>query len=180
MVGHRSENISIRIGSSLTNYGGQLLAIDKVHIHNNYSTSSIWDNDIAVIVLRNKFYDSTAKKIELQSANKWIYEGSIGVVSGWGQHHPASSHSIWLRAVNLNVISNSACSQIYGTIVTRNMLCAENIYGRPGVGDVGGSFVFEGKLVGVTSWGEIDWHIPFLPIVFTSVKPYINWISNIQ
>lgn len=184
LVGQPSRNITIRVGSSLTNYGGELLAIAKIHIHNNYSTSSIYDNDIAVIVLKQNLKLNGTKtvqnKIELQPAHEKVQEGAVGVVSGWGQDHPAGPHSIWLRAVSLTVISKVACSQIYGTIVTDNMLCAEYMYGRPGYGDGGAPFIVRGKLVGITSWGAIGWEVPFLPIVFISVNPYIDWIAHIK
>ena len=91
-----------------------------------------------------------------EAGTTWL-EGTTGLVSGWGTtEEDGDALSNHLQAVNVDIVSPSACKAAYGAgSITDRMLCA----GVSGSGqdacqgDSGGPLVVRVLLGGIVSWG---------------------------
>ncbi|NXA43946.1 KLK15 protein, partial [Eudromia elegans] len=84
------------------------------------------------------------------------------------------------RCVNISVVANAECQDIYGDIVTEDMLCAGTAEGGKDScqGDSGGPLVCDGELQGIVSWGDHPCGQPGRPGVYSRVHNYLGWIQE--
>jgi len=173
--------------------GNQSLQIEEIFVHENYN-SYTFDNDIALLKL--------AMPIELGITSSGITVGVISLVeadvdnlvgltmtmTGWGATSSGGQGSDVLLQVDVPVISNDACQDLYeesGAIVTDNMLCAVVDDGGKDAcqGDSGGPAVYydfdqqRWQQAGIISWG-IGCADKNHPGVYTRLSNYVDWIES--
>ena len=96
---------------------------------------------------------------------------AVGVLDGNG-----SSISSVLNEVDLEVISNEECEEVFGPLES-SILCTSGD-GNTGTcsGDSGGPLVIGNTLIGITSFGVEDCAGGY-PSAFTRVTSFVNWLQ---
>lgn len=179
--------MSVRIGSTYTDRGGEVIKAAEVIIHPGWDFvhTQQHDNDIALIKLSSPVnVSTTARSIDLPSVDLNISDGSALVVSGWGMTKEDSYNVVALREVSVPYVPLELCQLLYSDSeyhISNNMLCA-GVVGVGGKdackGDSGGPAVYKNEvLVGVVSWGSGCGHARH-PGVYVRVTEYVNWINT--
>uniref|UniRef100_A0A8C6RI58 MBL associated serine protease 2 n=1 Tax=Nannospalax galili TaxID=1026970 RepID=A0A8C6RI58_NANGA len=168
---------------------------EAIFIHEEYTHSAGFDNDIALIKLKNKVAlnrNITPICLPKKEAASLMRTDNIGTVSGWGltqKGFPARN----LMFVDIPVVDHHKCTAAYekqlypGGKVTANMLCAGLETGGKDScrGDSGGALAFLDNQTqrwfvgGIVSWGSINCGEADQYGVYTKVINYIPWIENI-
>ncbi|NXX17107.1 KLK15 protein, partial [Podargus strigoides] len=105
--------------------------------------------------------------------------GTNCTVMGWGTTtSPQESLPDTPQCVNVTVVGNTECQAVYGSKVTKDMVCAGTDTGGKDScqGDSGGPLMCHGVLQGVVSWGDHPCGQAGRPGVYTEVYNYLPWI----
>ncbi|XP_076466712.1 trypsin-3-like [Babylonia areolata] len=158
----------------------------KVTTHASYRSSPS-ANDIALIRL-SKPLDLSGPNVKaacLPTSGDRV-AGRMCTVTGWGKTSASEQNDgdVYLREVDLPVISNALCNYYLGdSEVTSTQLCAGFEEGGKDActGDSGGPLVCEKDgvwiVVGVVSWGY-GCAERYTPGVYTRVSRYLDWIHS--
>eukprot|EP00088_Acartia_fossae_P034467 TRINITY_DN35386_c0_g1_i2.p1 TRINITY_DN35386_c0_g1~~TRINITY_DN35386_c0_g1_i2.p1 ORF type:complete len:158 (-),score=18.01 TRINITY_DN35386_c0_g1_i2:56-529(-) len=150
-------------------------------MHPNYT----WNDkefDIGLIRLLTplKFTDYI-QSIELGSED--IPEGTVCTATGWGVTEEDSLFlASTLQKVDVPVVSDQKCFEIYAYLMRDNMICAGEEGKDSCSGDSGGPLVCPSSsgnkiVTGVTSWGQGCGRAG-KPGVYTEVKYFNQWIQD--
>lgn len=105
--------------------------------------------------------------------------GQPGVILGWGRTAVDGQPSRYLLQATVPVMADPDCLKSYPAYKAESMVCAGVPQG--GVdscqGDSGGPFVVDGKLAGITSWGE-GCAGPGKPGVYTRLAAYVDVLQD--
>lgn len=178
----------IRVGSTKFNKGGRLVRVSKIVNHQSYSKSKL-ENDISILFLASNLRQSPNIGV-IDLGNAILADGTEVQATGWGKtcddDDSKCGPSSTLRAVNLRIIENSRCSEMYKREeedqlfkIKNSMMCAGYPSGGKDTctGDSGGPMTFNNTLVGVVSFG-IGCARPKAPGVYTRVAFYRKWING--
>ncbi|XP_041621202.1 mannan-binding lectin serine protease 2 isoform X2 [Vulpes lagopus] len=168
---------------------------EAIFIHEGYAPDAGFDNDIALIKLKNRVViNSNVLPICLprKEAESLMRTNDIGTASGWGltQRGSLARH---LMFVDIPIVDHQKCTAAYEKLsypagrVTENMLCAGLEGGGKDScrGDSGGALVFLDNetqrwfVGGIVSWGSTNCGEANQYGVYTKVINYIPWIENI-
>lgn len=169
---------------------------EAVFIHEGYTHDAGFDNDIALIKLKDKVtVNSNIRPVCLpgQSAESLMRTDAVGTVSGWG----LTQRGFLARSlmyVDVPVADHHSCARAYekksipGGQVTENMLCAGLERGGKDSckGDSGGALVFLNNetqrwfVGGIVSWGSNQCGEAGQYGVYTKVPNYSSWIRKIM
>ncbi|KAH8356828.1 hypothetical protein KR200_010389, partial [Drosophila serrata] len=171
----------VRIGSSRTADGGLVVGIKRVHRHPKYDAYTI-DFDFSLLELEDySAQNVTQAFVGLPEQDADIADGTPVLVSGWGNTQSAQESTAVLRAVTVPKVSQSQCTEAYGSFgsITDRMICAGLPEGGKDAcqGDSGGPLAADGILWGVVSWGY-GCARPSYPGVYSRVASVRNWISS--
>ncbi|XP_060521238.1 trypsin beta-like [Cylas formicarius] len=173
--------LSVRLGSSLHQSGGERIsaASYKIHEKYDYRDASAVDYDIGIIHLASVVTTGYATPLAMDFSGRSYSAGEMVTVSGWGDTYEGSElGSTELRAVQVPVVSQSNCRRIYGNVISSRMWCAGLDAGGKDAcqGDSGGPAVINGKLAGIVSFGG-GCARAGVPGVYSSVPAYRAWIT---
>ncbi|KAJ8976733.1 hypothetical protein NQ317_004284 [Molorchus minor] len=170
--------LSVRAGSSIRNYGGQVVSVTEARMHPEYNIFII-DYDIATLRLSSELDTVNTRPIPLPNFGLKPPAGSTAVITGWGTTAEGGNPSRLLQVIRVPVISQEDCRYAYShEIITDRMFCAGllGIGGQDACqGDSGGPVVVDGIVVGLVSWGD-GCARPERPGVYSSVPALRNWI----
>lgn len=123
-------SLSVRAGSTDSQIGGQLIAVEQYTNHVSYNPTTL-ENDISVIVLASPLITEPAQVsiIPLPMQGAAVSTGIIANVAGWGALCEKCPGITTLQYVGLPVLSNDECNLMYGDGITAGMLCAGFIEG---------------------------------------------------
>lgn len=168
---------------------------EAVFIHEGYRDGAGFDNDIALIRLRDRIVvNSHIMPVCLpgEDAEPLLRPDTIGTVSGWGLTQ-SGFLARNLQFVEVPIVDQKKCAAAYAQQplhpqVTDNMLCAgAEGGGRDSCGgDSGGALVFLHNetrrwfVGGIVSWGSIHCGAAQVYGVYTKVMNYIPWIKRIM
>jgi len=134
--------------------------------------------DVAVLTLGRKLPYQT---IGLPKADETdLYKpGQVGLILGWGRTAADGQPSRFLLKAGVPVMGDADCTKAYPSYKAASMTCAGVAQG--GIdscqGDSGGPMIVEGRLVGITSWGE-GCAAPGKPGVYTRVAVYADTLEE--
>ncbi|XP_018580037.1 trypsin-3 [Anoplophora glabripennis] len=171
---------SIQAGSTVRNSGGQVIAISRVIIHENFSWITI-DFDVALVQLASPITIAVARAITMAPEGGPPAAGVTAVVTGWGHIAEGGPAATVLQVVQVPIISQANCRIAYGeNSITDRMFCAAvlGVGGRDACQfDSGGPLLANGVLTGIVSWG-IGCARPNFPGVYASVPSLRAWIRT--
>lgn len=106
--------MSVRVGSSSIEFGGETYQVSKKTEHPNYDTST-FDYDISILTLLNPItFSHSIKPIALPENNLKMNAGDRTLVSGWGFiAENIGKAETYLRAVSVPVIETEKCREMY-------------------------------------------------------------------
>ncbi|KAJ8916286.1 hypothetical protein NQ315_016427 [Exocentrus adspersus] len=104
--------------------------------------------------------------------------GDNALVSGWGLlDGEGADISPALQEVNITVISNQQCKQVYD-IVIDSQICTQGTAGEGACqGDSGGPLVVGNTQVGIVSYGAGGCP-PGYPSAYTRITSYLDWLEE--
>merc|ERR1711899_478249 len=139
------QNLRVRLGDHNIKTDAEANHVEKrvkrVIRHKGFSSSTLW-NDVAILTLEDDVnFNSNIQPICLASGgNKYV--NNHVTVAGWGTLSEAGSQPAKLMKVDVNVWTNSRCSNSYGSSapggITSHMLCASDTNKDSCSGDSGG------------------------------------------
>ncbi|XP_055383280.1 trypsin-1-like [Condylostylus longicornis] len=188
--------IEIQAGSTYINWGwgyffsnnnnnNVRINAENIIIHPEYNIPDLYDNDIALIVLKsNLIYSNKIGSINLPDVNDIFSPGTKVEVSGWGTTNQYFNMlSNVLKSVEIVIIDLETCNKLnYNEVNENNMLCAGDLNGGKDScsGDSGGPLVTKRDnktiIVGIVSWGYGCGYSSH-PGVYTNVSKFLNWIK---
>lgn len=186
----------IRVGSTNSYYGGEVIEVAEKHAHPDYSSGygkTVYA-DIALLKLKRPIRNSIAKAALLPTPRQDSITAAVGqplVLSGWGRTEvdDPRSGSIVLREADLPVIDNLECARILSKLTNKQVvfnngtICGGlNERQQTGChGDSGGPLAqkVNGKfyVFGVVSWGRSQ--ICNGPTAFMRVSHFLPWIKSV-
>lgn len=125
-----------------------------IWIHKQYIAADEGE-DLAVLTLKKALPYTPLPIAEL--SDRVLYQpGTELRALGWGRTSENGKTSRYLMQATVPVLPDAFCAETYPQFVKTDMFCAGYEGGKIDTcqGDSGGPIVAEGKLVGVTSWGE--------------------------
>ncbi|XP_049841373.1 mite allergen Der f 3-like [Schistocerca gregaria] len=165
--------------------GGMRYNVTEIYIHADYNASDSYVNDIGVFRVTPDFqFDGeTVAPIPPPEQGELLPDGVNITVMGWGDLWAGGPHPYSLRKVDLTTVNQEQCQAVWATEndpIYDTQLCVarfEDINYDSCTGDSGGPLVYEGKLVGLVSWGYRCATPPY-PSINTRVSSYVSWITE--
>lgn len=139
--------------TTLSTDQGTVSEVNDVWVHPEYQDATA-GFDVSVLTLAAPV---DQKPVELAAADDPGYEpGSEARILGWGLTSEGGEPADHLKQATVPVTSDEDCSAAYSEYTPDAMVCAGLPEGGVDAcqGDSGGPMVVNGKLVGVTSWGQ--------------------------
>nr|XP_026486406.1 trypsin, alkaline B-like [Vanessa tameamea] len=173
----------IRIGSSYANSGGSTRNVGTLIVHPNYQDYQLHSN-VGIFRVTSSFdFGVNVQPGTFAGSSYNIADNQIVWTIGWGETYFNGPKSNQLRHVQVFTVNQNVCRNNYNVIamtVTDNMMCAGILDqgGRdPCAGDFGGPLLYNGVIVGISSWGSGCGYRGY-PAVYTRVPVYIDWIQS--
>ncbi|MEU4897034.1 serine protease [Streptomyces sp. NPDC044780] len=178
MVGETTSSVRVVGGRTYLNgTNGTVSRVSKIWINPSYSDATNGD-DVAVLTLSTSMPYTTLPYVS--SSETGVYAaGTTARILGWGTTRSGGSSSNQLRTATVPTVSDSSCSSSYGSdYIASDMVCAG--YTQGGVdtcqGDSGGPLIINGKLAGITSWGN-GCALAGYPGVYTRLTTFSSLVS---
>ncbi|XP_055389703.1 trypsin alpha-3-like [Condylostylus longicornis] len=175
--GQTAAKTYVRAGSNNYNYGGVVRYAKQLFLHPNFDINTL-NNDISMILLQSPFVESPyIGTVSIASALPPV--GAQLQVSGFGTTSSGGNLAPYLETVYVNMIALSQCQSDYNNELTSTMFCAGVPNGGKDScqGDSGGPLTYNGKLVGVVSWGD-GCATAAHPGIYTNAPLFISWINS--
>lgn len=181
-------DLAILVGTQWNDQKPQRNIVKRIIMNRQYDTE-MNDYDIALLELKKPLtLSDKIQPIPLANVNDKIPDGTMCLVSGWGDTNRQNQALKRLRAVEVPIVNQQECNKNLAEFggVTSRMLCAGHRKGGKDScqGDSGGPLACAMKnrdgnrtLVGVVSWG-IDCGKPNMPGVYTRITSVRQWIRN--
>lgn len=181
VAGQTTSAIDVAVGVyDLSNYSGSRIALKSIRVHPQYNANTS-QNDIALLELSQP---SSQPTLPLFTGEPDIL-GVMVTAIGWGM---ADGTTYWyypekLRQVDLPVVADSYCNEIYPTPLIASQLCAGYYEGKDVCnGDSGGPIVaqIEGAWVhvGLVSYGTTCADFNGWYGVYTRTSEFVSFIKQ--
>ena len=169
----------------LHHQGRQIVSFEKVIPHPSYSSRG-HSHDIGLVKTSAPITESSSVRFVKLPKQGEKFTG-MAVATGHGKTSTMGGESDVLIQVDIEIRDDRACFERYGPgFNPRAMICAGGRAARKAtcMGDSGGPFVQKSSdgsyvLIGLTSFGPRNCATPFVPVVFTRVSSYVDWINRI-
>lgn len=107
--------------------GGSVYKVKRTIEHENYNIHSDLDYDFGLIELEDGIeFDEKAQPIELVHDNREMIDGTMCLITGWGNKESPNKSVEKLRGVQVPIANYQLCMYNYRSIrpVTPRMFCA--------------------------------------------------------
>ncbi|MCX2731161.1 serine protease [Saccharopolyspora sp. NFXS83] len=176
-TGSQPSEINVLSGqTNISGTGGTVSEVSNVWVHPEY-TDATQGFDVSVLTLAAPVQEAP---VELATADDAGYApGTDATILGWGTTSEGGSTSDNLKQATVPVSSDADCSAGYAEYSPDSMVCAGLPEGGVDAcqGDSGGPIVADGRLIGVTSWGE-GCARPGKPGVYARVGAYNDVLTE--
>lgn len=180
----RKDMVVVTGGSVLAqNDNGTLVyRVRKVFIHESYSNITK-KNDIALIELRSKGAKDTTSKMSVATPDSTLDldNGARCETGGWSVIGK-SDFSEMLKMIDVKFISGDVCNETtcFKGKIEDGMICAESKKDGASacIGDSGAGLFCQNRVVGLVAWGSDNCEKENLPVVYTDVGFYHDWIKK--
>jgi secreted trypsin-like serine protease len=176
--------LSVVHGSQDRTAGGTRARVAEFIPHERYHPGPP-PNDIALIKLDRPLEVTPGQIVKLESKQlerQFGRAGDCAVVTGWGTAGDGGKLPIWLRQVDVPLVDNAACNNVYGGAIREDQVCAGYEQGTRDScqGDSGGPLVVPGGPSGWTQVGVVSYGrgcaLPRAYGVYTRVSSFVDWI----
>ncbi|XP_042886324.1 CLIP domain-containing serine protease 14D-like [Penaeus japonicus] len=164
---------------------------EEIIPHPSYNTRVRFSDDIALIRLNRpiNFQESAGFVLPVclppaDFSPRTVPSTKFAIAAGWGFTENGTS-SNRIKHVNLPLVDNSKCNEIYRGTTVSEQLCAGGNAGEDSCsGDSGGPLVLSGTFgppyqqIGVVSYGPVNCGQKGVPGIYTSVSSYRTWIEQ--
>lgn len=180
---HPLSTLTIRVGTSYLQREGSVFNISRMIIHPLYNAAT-YDFDIALLKLATPItFGQTVQPVVLARNRADLLDDEMVQVSGWGRVRSGGPLADVLQKLEMPVLRQTECEQIFRTIntVTVRMFCAGYVNGAGDScnGDSGGPLVNRNNvLYGLVSWGPSQCALQGFTGVYTSVAHFQAWIQS--
>ncbi|MBA0051323.1 serine protease [Streptomyces sp. AJS327] len=141
--------------TDMTTDEGTSITTSDIWVHPDYGSAG-QGADVAVLTLEEEMPYEAVPFVSADETD--VYEpGSPATILGWGATSEGGSTSDVLLKAEVPTVSDEDCSTAYGdSFNAEDMVCAGLEEGGVDAcqGDSGGPLILNGKLAGMTSWGE--------------------------
>jgi secreted trypsin-like serine protease len=154
----------------------RMYGVKRFIVHPEYNSVTL-DNDIGLVELA-----SAVEGVDFASYNTSIVPvvGLRTKIAGWGATVDYGRDvSERLQEALTPIIDYDACNEAYEGELGTNMICAGYFSGLRDAcyGDSGGPLVYDGKIIGIVSWGYGCGQEGY-PTVYTNVMMYADWLKR--
>ncbi|XP_046819420.1 chymotrypsin-2-like [Vespa crabro] len=177
------DNIQIVAGTNyLNDENSSFHNVKRIIVHENYSPSDSWKNDIALLEVVEPFSETKLISfINLPTSHDVINTNDVAVISGWGRLWQNGATTKKLQRAMIYIADQNYCRNMYATMgysIHNSHLCAYDPESPRGSchGDSGGPLTVNGKLVGLVSWAKAC-ALTDYPTVYTRVSEFMDWID---
>jgi len=156
---------------------GTTSAVNEIWVHPDYRDVRS-GADVAVLTLDQQLPYQTLDLVRADDAD--AYEpGVVATILGWGRTAADGESSRFLLKAEVPVIADASCQKSYPAYKPAAMTCAGVEKGGVDTcqGDSGGPLIVDGKLAGITSWGE-GCAAAGKPGVYTRVAAYAGVLAD--
>ncbi|XP_013141650.1 PREDICTED: collagenase-like [Papilio polytes] len=173
---NRAREVTVVLGSVHIFSGGTRITSNVFELHSGFDIRTI-NNDIAIITISWVNYNNVIRNIALATGSN-TYAGSWAWAAGFGKTSDLGSASPDLLHARLQVITNAACRDVFGSLfVIDSTLCVSGANRiNTCIGDSGGPLVADNHLIGVTSFSSGRGCEANLPSGFARVSAFNSWI----
>ncbi|XP_069044089.1 mast cell tryptase-like [Lepisosteus oculatus] len=157
----------------------------RIITHENY-TQFTGGFDIGLVELEDKVsFSQRISPVNLPSCSENISPGLQCWATGWGniRENVSLEYPYTLQEVQIPIVDNQQCNQMYNCIIRPDMMCAGFYWGGKDTcqGDSGGPLVFkkgdDWVQAGIVSFGR-GCAEPNSPGVYTRVSSFRDWIQT--
>lgn len=173
-------NTYVRAGSESYQSGGVISYIEETILHPDFDLGT-FDSDIALYKLKTPLTGENIRPLVLPDPkNVSIASGDSFIIAGWGQTTAADiTFSDVLQEINVPAVTKDDCRQVYGRLVTENMICGGGDEAKgPCGGDEGVPVLWKGQPVGLVCYIYHCARTGF-PIIFTNIVNFVDWIHEV-
>ncbi|XP_052751313.1 trypsin delta-like [Galleria mellonella] len=176
----RSNELSVRLGSSWKSHGGEMYDVKEYYVHPRYVSKSKV-NDVGLVRLYSPLrFSARVLPIRLVAKEARLPADELAIVSGWGKLKEGGPSATYLQSSTVKTIAMKLCQRSgldRKAIDPASMFCA-GYFEQPSPdacqGDSGGPLVRNGVLIGVVSWG-LGCARGNFPGVYTRLSHPIIW-----
>lgn len=113
LVARDPSEVTVRVGTNYNGLGGELFRVVNIFRHPLYDADTEY-MDFALLQLAKNITLKKGKKeiIEMVKQNETIADGTLAMVSGWGDTQNANESNIYLRGVVVPIVGNEICSKL--------------------------------------------------------------------
>ncbi|XP_061379180.1 collagenase-like [Danaus plexippus] len=181
---HFAHHFVVVMGSVRLFSGGVRQNTNRVEMHADYNSINL-NYDIAIITLINPVtFNNNIGSINIASGSN-NFNGVWASAVGFGMTSDSASIGTnqVLSHVNMQVIANNVCAQVYGSnVVIDSTLCVATTGGKSTCGGDSGGPLTVGtgnnrQLIGVTSFSHINGCTRGHPAGFVRVTALASWIN---
>ncbi|XP_026738548.1 collagenase-like [Trichoplusia ni] len=140
---YQAERVLVVLGSTKLFSGGTRVYANTAYLHPNFNASTFTD-DIAMLSVPYISYNRYISPILLPYGISNTFQGYSSEIIGYGTTSDSASLNTGqsLRDTFVQVVSNSFCSQIYGSSITSDIMCTSGMNGKGACsGDYGGPLI---------------------------------------
>ncbi|XP_067647284.1 collagenase-like [Eurosta solidaginis] len=179
-------SVNVILGSTTRSNAPVSFDVDssKFILHAEFNADTVF-HDIALIRIPAVTYTNAIQPVRLppRASSYPTYEGETVVMAGWGRIVAnATAGSQTLQFANFKVISNEACTAVYGeSLIFAGKLCTATT-NKVSIcaGDSGGALVLTSSniQIGIASFNTAEGCDVELPNGYTRIPHYLDWIKD--